>query len=102
LEALETRQVPVIPAAVVIGGGIAGMQAGLDLAQAGFQVSLVERTNQLGGHLKQIGQTFPQLEPAADLAGELIQRVRSHPRIQVLTGTQVTELGGFVGNFRLR
>jgi heterodisulfide reductase subunit A2 len=102
LEALAEQQAPVIPVAVVIGGGVAGMQAGLDLADAGFKVRLVEQAKQLGGHAAQLSLTFPSLESATDLVRELVEKVSNHPRIEVKLETQVIDLGGFVGNFRLR
>ncbi len=101
LEPLEIRQVQVIPAAAVIGGGMAGMQAALDLAEAGFQVTLVERSHQLGGQVSQLYQTFPTREPASDLVNYLITKVTRHPRITVLTSTEVVKVSGYVGNFRL-
>jgi len=102
LEELEIRQVPVIPAAVVIGGGMAGMQAGLDLAEAGFQVTIIERLGQLGGHAAQLSRTFPMLEPAADLVHTLLERVSSHPRIKVMMESEVLGLSGYVGNFQVQ
>jgi len=99
LQPLEQRQASVTPSALVIGGGMAGMQAALDIAEAGFEVTLVERTAQLGGHVAHLHRTFPTLEPTADLVSELAGRVEAHARIRVLTGAEVTEVGGFVGNF---
>jgi heterodisulfide reductase subunit A2 len=102
LEPLEVRQVPVIPAGLVIGGGIAGLQAALDIAEAGFQAFLVERSAELGGHAAQIFRTFPTDEPVQDLLNPLIEEVCNHPRVEVLASAQVTEVGGYVGNFRIR
>jgi heterodisulfide reductase subunit A len=100
LQPLDTRQVPVIPAALVIGGGVAGMQAALDIAEAGFQVTLVERAAALGGHAAHLHRTFPTLESAADLVNGLVERVTAHPRIVVMAEAEVAEVGGYVGNFR--
>jgi heterodisulfide reductase subunit A len=100
LQPLDTRQVPVIPAALVIGGGVAGMQAALDIAEAGFQVTLVERASALGGHAAHLHRTFPTLESAADLVNGLVERVTAHPRIVVMAEAEVAEVGGYVGNFR--
>jgi heterodisulfide reductase subunit A len=102
LHPLEVRQVPVIPAGLVIGGGIAGMQAALDIADAGYQATLVERSPALGGHAAQLYRTFPTLESASDLVKELVERVTSHPRITVMTDAEVDEIGGYVGNFRVQ
>ena len=102
LQPLETRQVPVTPAALVIGGGVAGMQAALDIADAGFQVTLVERAPNLGGRAAHLYRTFPTLESAVNLVNQLIGRVTTHPRIRVMTEAEVAEVGGYVGNFRVR
>jgi heterodisulfide reductase subunit A len=102
LEPLQTRQVSVTPAAVVIGGGVAGMQAALDIAQAGFRATLVERAAGLGGHTAELHRTFPTLEPGAELVAALEERVRTHPRIKVLTSAEVADVSGYVGNFTLR
>jgi heterodisulfide reductase subunit A len=101
LQPLEQRQVPTTPAALVIGGGIAGLQSALDIAEAGFQVTLVERTSQLGGHMGHLHRTFPTLETTADLLHPVIDAVTHHPRIQVLTESEVVAVGGYVGNFQV-
>ncbi len=102
LQPLEVRQVPVLPSALVIGGGVAGMQAALDIADAGFHATLVERSPALGGHAAKLYRTFPTLEPAAELVKDMIDRVSSHPRITVLTSAEVSEVGGYVGNFQVQ
>ncbi len=102
LQPLEVRQVPVTPAALVIGAGVAGMQAALDIAEAGFQVVLVEQAPHLGGHASKLYRTFPTLESAVDLVNHLVDRVLSHPGITVKTDSEVKEVGGYVGNFRVR
>ena len=101
LEPLQVRQVPVTPAALVIGGGIAGMQAALDIAEAGFDVALVEKSESLGGQSARLHRTFPSLEPVAEFIQPLVERVESHPRIKVMTAARVTEVGGYVGNFQV-
>lgn len=101
LEPLEERRADVTPAALVIGGGIAGMQAALDIANAGFQVYLVEKEPHLGGHLAQLDKTFPTLEPVAPLLGEEIKEVEGHPNIDLLTSTEVVGVEGYVGNFKV-
>lgn len=102
LEPLEMRHVPVTPAALVIGGGIAGMQAALDIAQAGFEVFLVEKTAALGGHMSHLFRTFPTLESAADLLASKIDSVRKNPRINIMTEAEVKEISGYVGNFLVK
>jgi heterodisulfide reductase subunit A-like polyferredoxin len=102
LEPLQIRRVPVIPAALVVGGGIAGIHAALDIADAGFEVTLVEKSPTLGGQAAKLQRTFPTLEPVADFLTPLIERTLTHPRISVLTEAEVVEVGGYVGNFHAR
>ena len=99
LQPLEVRQAPITPSALVIGGGIAGMQAALDIAEAGYHATIVERAPHLGGHAAQLYRTFPTLESVADLVNGMIERLTHHPRITVMTEAEVTEVGGYVGNF---
>jgi heterodisulfide reductase subunit A len=101
LEELFERESSVTPAALVIGGGVAGMQAALDIADAGFQVYLVEQAEQIGGRAAQLYRTFPTLERVRELLAPHIDRVTTHPRIQVMTQSQVVEVGGYYGNFRV-
>lgn len=100
LEELEALEVSVVPVGLVIGGGVAGMQTALDLSQAGFNVTLVERTSQLGGHVAQLAQTFPTMEGAAELIADLKTRIDQSPNISVFTDAQVTAVKGYVGNFQ--
>jgi heterodisulfide reductase subunit A2 len=102
LEPLEIRHVSVTPSALVIGGGIAGLQASLDIADAGFEVTLVERAEKLGGHVAQLNRTFPSLETTKELLDPLVQAVTQHPRITVFTASEVTEISGYVGNFKAK
>jgi heterodisulfide reductase subunit A len=99
---LEEREVGVIPAALVIGGGIAGLEAALDIAEAGYRVHLVEREKHLGGHMARLNRTFPTLESAAELLSQTIAQVREHPNIEVMTASEVVEVEGYVGNFTVK
>jgi heterodisulfide reductase subunit A len=99
LEPLEEREVGVTPGAVVIGGGVAGMFAALDVAEAGFPVYLVEQSDHLGGRVADLNRVFPTLEPVVELLKPLIERVQSHPNVTVLLNAQVTGVEGYVGNF---
>jgi heterodisulfide reductase subunit A2 len=99
LRPLQIRHAPVLPSALVIGGGVAGMQAALDVAEAGFGVFLVEHEPRLGGQAARLYRTFPTMQPAGELVDELIGRVMVHPRIEVLVGTAMTDFGGYLGNF---
>ena len=99
-ERLESRSVPMIPATLVISGGIAGLTAALELADAGQQVYLVERSRELGGNVARIDLTAPYLDSGHDLLAERIKRVGHNPRIRVLLESELTELKGYIGNFR--
>jgi len=102
LEPLEERRATVTSAALVIGGGVAGMQGALDIAKAGFQVYLVEKEPRLGGHLAQLDKTFPTLEPVAPLLTEEIKEVEGHPNIDLLPSTEVVGVEGYIGNFTVK
>lgn len=97
---LQEREVGVTESALVIGGGIAGMQAALDIADAGFQAYLVEKEPYLGGRAAQLNATFPTMERVSDLLAPMLKRVNEHPNIRVLTSTDVQKVDGYVGNFR--
>lgn len=97
---LQTREVGVTQAALVIGGGIAGLHAALDIADAGFPVALVEKQPYLGGRVAQLYTTFPTQERVADLLAPLIARVTQHPHIRVIANAKVEQIEGFIGNFR--
>jgi heterodisulfide reductase subunit A len=99
---LEEREVGVIPAALIIGGGIAGLEAALDIAEAGYRVYLVEREKHLGGHMAQLNRTFPTLESAAELLSQTISQVQEHPNIEVMTASEMAEVEGYVGNFTVK
>jgi len=101
LEALEEREVDVTPGVVVIGGGIAGMAAALDVSETGFPTYLVEREDRLGGRLTDLNRTFPTMEPVPELLGPVIERVQSHPGITVFLRSEVTQVDGYVGNFEV-
>jgi heterodisulfide reductase subunit A len=99
LEALYERESQVAPAALVIGAGIAGIRAALDIADAGFRVYLVEQAEEIGGHAAQLSRTFPTMEPVRELLAEYTERVREHPCVQLLTKSRLEAMGGFYGNF---
>jgi heterodisulfide reductase subunit A len=101
LEPLEEREVDVTPAALVIGGGIAGLESALDIADAGFQVTLVERQPSLGGRMAQLNRTFPRMEDAGALVVSEMERVMAHPNIQVLAYSEVSGVEGYIGNFQV-
>jgi heterodisulfide reductase subunit A2 len=87
--------------ALVIGGGVAGLRAALDIARTGLQVTLVEKSPFLGGHLSQWEHLFPTKEDARTLLNSLIQRVLAEPNITLHTGAEVLASKGYVGNFQV-
>ncbi len=97
---LQEREVGVTQAALVVGGGVAGMQAALDIADAGFRAFLVEKQPYLGGRAAQLNATFPTMERVSDLISPLIQRVQEHPNIRVMTNADVVKIDGYIGNFK--
>ncbi len=99
LEPLSKMRLGVDNRALVIGGGLAGMVASLDLADQGYGVYLVEREGQLGGNLRHISYTL-EGEKTDPFLTSLIERVRSNEKVEVFTGTEVSGVSGFVGNFR--
>ena len=102
LEPLEERRVAVTPAALVVGGGIAGIQASLNLADAGYQVYLVEKDPSIGGHMAQLDKTFPTLDCSACILTPKMVEVARHENIELLTSSEVEEVEGYVGNFRVK
>jgi heterodisulfide reductase subunit A len=99
---LEKRVVPINPRTLVIGGGIAGIQAALDLAEAGKEVVLVEREPSIGGHMSRFDKTFPTLDCAACILTPRMVQVGQHPRIRLMAYSEIEEISGFVGNFKAK
>jgi heterodisulfide reductase subunit A len=91
-----------MPAALVIGAGIAGMQAALDIAQAGFKVYLVERKPSIGGHMSQLDKTFPTLDCSSCIMTPRMVEVGQHPNIELLTYSEVEMVEGEAGQYRVR
>ena len=97
--ALEEIKVPIHPDTLVVGGGIAGIQAALEIANAGYKVYLVEREPSIGGHMAQFDKTFPTLDCAACVLTPRMVEAGSHPNIELLTWSEVTNISGYVGSF---
>ncbi|MCK4361759.1 MAG: CoB--CoM heterodisulfide reductase iron-sulfur subunit A family protein [Dehalococcoidia bacterium] len=101
LEPLFSRQVGLTKRALVIGGGIAGIQAALDIANADYEVVLVEREPSIGGRMAQLDKTFPTLDCSACILAPKMVDVAQHPNITLLTYAEVQDVKGFVGNFEV-
>lgn len=99
LEPLEEIEIEVLPSCLVIGGGIAGMTAALNLANQGFHVDLVERETELGGNLLAIHKLFPANKDAKDLIVPLVGQVKKHGNITTYLTTKVEEVTGCIGNY---
>lgn len=99
---LEPISVPLTKRALVIGGGISGIQAALDIANGGYEVILVERSPSIGGHMIQLSETFPTLDCSQCILTPKMVEVSKHPNIKLLTYSEVQEISGFVGNFKVK
>jgi heterodisulfide reductase subunit A len=100
-EPLIPIRVPVTKKALVIGGGISGIQAALDIAGAGYQVILVEKEPSIGGHMSQLSETFPTLDCSQCILTPRMVEVYQHPNIKLMTYSEVQNVEGFIGNFKV-
>jgi len=101
LEPLEEPEIDVAPSALVIGGGISGMTAALCLANQGFKVHIVEKEPELGGMLRHLYKLYPTMEDASQGLSHIVNSVKSHKGINVLTSAVVKRVKGFIGNFEV-
>jgi len=102
LEALESRMVDIHPTAMVIGGGVAGIQSALEIANGGRKVYLVEREPSIGGHMGYFDKTFPTLDCAACILTPKMVDVGRHPNIEILSYSEVEDVSGYIGNFKVK
>ncbi len=101
-QALVPLIVPLQKRVLVLGGGVAGMQTALDIANGGYPVTILEKEAYLGGRVRQLERTFLTMESAPDLANEMIDRTLKQPNIEVLTTSRIENLSGYVGNFEVQ
>jgi len=99
---LERREVPVRGEVLIMGGGIAGIQAALTAAEAGHHVYLVEREPSIGGHMARFDKTFPTLDCAACILTPKMTAVKNHANITLLSYSEVVAVDGYVGNFKVK
>jgi heterodisulfide reductase subunit A len=99
---LNSIKVPVTKTALVIGGGIAGIQASLDIANTGHKVILVEKDPSIGGHMSQLSETFPTLDCSQCILTPRMVEIAQHPNITLYTYAELESLEGFIGNFKAK
>jgi heterodisulfide reductase subunit A len=102
LNPLKEIEVPVTNKALVVGGGIAGINSALDLAEMGFKVYLLEKTESIGGHMAQLDKTFPTLDCSICIEGPKMVDVGRHPNIDIISYADLVSVSGFVGNFKVK
>ena len=102
LEPQHKIVVPVKRSVLVIGGGVAGIQASLDLADQGYKVYLVERKPTIGGHMAMIDKTFPTMDCSICILAPKMADVVRHPNIELLTYSELLEVGGYIGNYEVK
>jgi len=101
-QSLTAINIPITKKALVIGGGISGMQAALDIANSGFEVILVEKTSSIGGRMSQLSETFPTLDCASCILTPKTVEVGHHPKIKLITYSEIEEVEGYLGNFKVK
>jgi heterodisulfide reductase subunit A2 len=101
-EALNNRLVDINPSTLIIGGGIAGMTAALEIADAGKQAFLIEKSDHLGGIVAEVDLTFPYFDSTQQVIRSVIERVLKHPNIKVFLNTNLEEVYGYIGNFETK
>ncbi|MCD4843175.1 MAG: CoB--CoM heterodisulfide reductase iron-sulfur subunit A family protein [Methanosarcinales archaeon] len=102
LEPLQSSEVPVTNKALVIGAGVTGMQAAMDIGDMGFQVYLVEAGPSIGGKMAQLDKTFPTNDCSICILGPKMVEVNRNPNIEIMSYSEVEEVDGYVGNFDVK
>ena len=102
LEPLKPIELPMTKKVMVIGGGIAGINAALDLADMGFKVYMVEKTETIGGYMALLDKTFPTLDCSICIEGPKMVDVGRHPNIEIISFADVLKVDGNVGNFKVK
>ena len=102
LQSLKELEVPVTNKALVVGGGIAGISSALDLAEMGFKVYLLEKTESIGGHMAQLDKTFPTLDCSICIEGPKMVDASRHPNIEIISYADLINISGYVGNFKVK
>jgi len=101
LEELHPKEVKMGRNALIIGGGIAGISAALDLANAGFNVYLIEKSPTIGGRMAQLDKTFPTMDCSSCILTPKMVEAGRHPNIKLMTYAEVKDVQGYIGNFKV-
>ncbi|MBC8384644.1 MAG: CoB--CoM heterodisulfide reductase iron-sulfur subunit A family protein [Candidatus Cloacimonetes bacterium] len=101
-ENLQPVDIPITRKALVVGGGIAGIQAALNIANSGYEVILVEKYASIGGRMAQLSETFPTLDCSQCILTPKMVEAAQHPKIRLMTSCEIEEITGFVGNFKAK
>jgi heterodisulfide reductase subunit A len=101
LQPQEEPEIDIKDSALVIGAGIAGLTAALSLADQGFKTYLVEKESELGGNLRRLHKLYPTMQDTSEILNPVLEAVKSHKNIQLMTSTMVTDVKGYVGNFQV-
>ncbi len=101
-EPLKTKEILVNPNVLVVGGGIAGIQAALKIADGEHKVYLVEKEPSVGGHMMQLDKTFPTLDCSACILTPKMSSAGSHPYIELMTYSEIEEVSGYIGSFKAK
>jgi heterodisulfide reductase subunit A len=102
LEPLQPIELPMTKKVMIIGGGIAGINAALDLADMGYKVYVVEKTESIGGYMALLDKTFPTLDCSICIEGPKMVDVGRHPNIEILSFADILKVEGYVGNFKVK
>nr|MDO8080070.1 CoB--CoM heterodisulfide reductase iron-sulfur subunit A family protein [Candidatus Freyarchaeota archaeon] len=102
LQPLERREVQVKPKTLVVGGGITGIQAALELSNRGFGAYLVEKSPYLGGRVTQLNRVILTNQKASEILNPMLKALTSNPNVEVFTNTEIEKIGGYIGNFEIR
>jgi heterodisulfide reductase subunit A len=101
MQPLQAFEVPVTSSALIIGGGIAGITAALDLADQGFKVYLLENSQSIGGHMAALDKTFPTLDCSICIEGPKMVDCARHPNITIFAYSDLVKVEGYIGNFKV-
>lgn len=99
---LESKQFSINKRVMIIGGGVAGIQAALDCADGGLEVVLVEKTTTIGGKMAKLDKTFPTVDCSSCILGPRMVDIAQHPNITLYAASEIDEVGGYVGNFDVK